>query len=158
MQLPPDLVAMLSAFASFDVRYLVIGGHAVGLHARPRSTKDLDVWLDSARNNIGRVCSALAEFGVPASIIEDLRSADTDDIVWMGRAPARVDFLQTIPGTTFGTAWKHRVDVQVGSVQVHVIGRDDLLKNKRAVARPQDLRDVRAIERAARPPKAKRRR
>ena len=49
MQLPPDLAAMLSAFEKFEVRYLVIG-----LHARPRSTKDLDLWLDAARTNIVR--------------------------------------------------------------------------------------------------------
>jgi len=149
MQLPPDLVAMLSAFEKLQVRYLVIGGHAVGLHARPRSTKDLDLWLGAARPNIAKACRALAEFGVPAGIIEDLRSAKTDEIVWMGRAPARIDFLQTIPGVSFEPAWKRRVDITLGGIVVHVIGRDDLTNNKRAVARPQDLRDVRAMDRAA---------
>ena len=42
MSLPPDLVEVLSAFADSNVRYLVIGGHAVSLHARPRTTKDRD--------------------------------------------------------------------------------------------------------------------
>jgi hypothetical protein len=153
MQLPPDLVAMLLAFEKFEVRYLVIGGHAVGLHARPRSTKDLDLWLDGARTNIARACSALAEFGLPKGIIDDLRTAKADEIVWMGRAPARIDFLQTIPGATFEVAWKRRVDIAFGPAVVRVIGREDLLNNKRAVARPQDLRDVRAIERAGSGPK-----
>ena len=153
MQLPPDLVAMLSAFERLEVRYLIIGGHAVGLHARPRSTKDLDVWLDSARANIARACAALAEFGVPTRIIDDLRTAAPDEIVWLGRAPARVDLLQTIPGASFGIAWERRVDLELGTLVVHVIGRQDLLANKRAVGRPQDLRDVRAIERAASPAK-----
>jgi hypothetical protein len=48
MSLPPDLVAMLSEFAALKVRYLIIGGHAVSFHARPRSTKDLDLWLAHA--------------------------------------------------------------------------------------------------------------
>jgi hypothetical protein len=86
-------------------------------------------------------------------IIDDLRTAKADDIAWMGRAPARIDFLQTIPGATFDVAWKRRVDIAFGPNVVHVIGREDLLNNKRAVARPQDLRDVRAIERAASAPK-----
>ncbi len=144
---------MLSAFEKFGVHYLVIGGHAVGLHARPRSTKDLDLWLDRARPNIAKACAALAEFGVPISIIDDLRTASADEIVWLGRAPARIDFLQTIPGATFDVAWKRRVDVVSGKLTIHVIGRDDLVNNKRAVGRPQDLRDVRAIERSARPTK-----
>ena len=63
--------------------------------------------------------------------------------------PARVDFLLTIPGATFEPAWKRRVSVVVDGVTISVIGREDLLANKRAVGRPQDLRDVRAIERGA---------
>jgi hypothetical protein len=149
MQLPPDLAAMLSAFAQDDVRYLIIGGHAVGLHARPRSTKDLDVWLDAARPNVARACVALERFGVPGFIVEALRGAKSDEIVWMGRVPARVDFLFTIPGVSFATAWPRRVVLKVDGIPLHVIGRDDLLANKRATARPQDLRDARALEKAA---------
>lgn len=81
MHLPPDLVAMLSAFEKFGVHYLVIGGHAVGLHARPRSTKDLDVWLERTPANIANACRALADFGVPPDIVEALRSAAADEIV-----------------------------------------------------------------------------
>ncbi len=155
MSFPPDLLVMLSAFASESVRYLVIGGHAVGVHARPRSTKDLDVWLDGAPANVARACTALAGFGVPPSIVEDLRGARPDEIVWMGRAPARVDFLLTIPAVTFSSAWSRRTVVDVEGVAINVIGREDLLANKRAVGRPQDLRDARAIERAALPKHAR---
>ncbi len=149
MQLPPDLVAMLSAFAEDGVRYLIIGGHAVGLHARPRSTKDLDIWLDATRRNVARACGALRRFGVPPFVVEALRTARPDEIVWMGRVPARVDFLFTIPGVSFAAAWPKRIALDIGDVPLHVIGRDDLLANKRATARPQDLRDARAIEKAS---------
>jgi hypothetical protein len=140
---------MLSAFADEGVRYLVIGGHAVGLHARPRSTKDLDLWLDAAPENIERACAALARFGVPPDIVSQLREARPDEIVWMGRVPARVDFLQMLPGVVFEESWKRRVEADVGGVRATFIGRQDLIANKRAVGRPQDRRDVRALERAA---------
>jgi Nucleotidyl transferase of unknown function (DUF2204) len=149
MILPPDLVEMLSAFGAAGVRYLVIGGHAVSLHARPRTTKDLDLWLDAAPHNIARACAALQRFGVPADIVGSLRTARPDEIVWMGRVPARVDFLQTVPGLDFETSWARRVTVDVDGVAVPFVGREDLLTNKRAVGRPQDRRDVRALERAA---------
>src|SRR5690554_1113204 len=98
MSLHPDLVEMLSEFGAFEVRYLVVGGHAMSLHAKPRTTKDLDVWLDSDPENLERACRALAAFGVPPALGEELRSASPDEIVWMGRVPARVDFLQRLPG------------------------------------------------------------
>jgi hypothetical protein len=154
MSLPRDFIEMLSAFAAADVRYLVVGGHAVSLHARPRSTKDLDLWLDAAAENIERACAALRSFGVPPDLVRELRAARPDEIVWMGRAPLRVDFLQTIPGVDFSDAWRRRVDTEIEGVRICFIGRDDLIANKRAVGRPQDLRDVRALERlGARKPK-----
>ena len=149
MSLPPDLVEMLLAFADVGVRYMVIGGHAVSLHARPRTTKDLDLWLDAAPENIECACTALLRFGVPAEIADHLRAALPHEIVWMGRIPARIDFLQTVLGLDFDTAWRRRVTVDVAGVPVSFIGRDDLIANKRAVGRPQDRRDVRALERAA---------
>ena len=148
MQLPPDLTALLSAFTTADVRYLIIGGHAVGVYARPRSTKDLDMWLDPLPDNVARTCETLTRFGVPSTIVEDLRSARPDEIVWMGRVPARVDFLFTIPGVTFPDAWTRRLMIVLEGTNINIIGRDDLLANKRAVGRPQDRRDVRAIENA----------
>src|SRR5258708_30896969 len=91
MRFPQDLAAMLSAFGAARVRYLIVGGHAVGVHARPRTTKDLDLWLDAAPKNIERACNALAAFGAPASIVDALRTASSDAIAWMGAVPPRVD-------------------------------------------------------------------
>ena len=150
MSLPHDFVEMLSAFADGAVRYLVIGGHAVSLHARPRTTKDLDLWLDDDPDNIARACDALVRFGVPTDLVAELRSARRDEIVWLGRVPARVDFLQTVLGLDFPAAWKRRVIATVAGVPVPFIAREDLIVNKRAVGRPQDLRDVRALEGARR--------
>jgi len=151
MIFPPDLVAMLSAFGDAKVRYLIVGGHAVGVHARPRTTKDLDVWLDPGRENILRACRGLRSFGAPQSIVDDLRTAAPDEIVWMGRVPARVDLLLSIPGVEFDAAWPRRVEIEVEGLRLPVIGRKDLIANKLATGRPQDRRDVRAIERSGRP-------
>jgi len=142
------LVEMLAAFGAHDVRFLVVGGHAVSLHSRPRTTKDLDVWLDEDPENIARACDALTEFGVPDSLVQELREAAPDEIVWIGKVPARIDFLQRLPGVVFDEAWARRVTISVGGTVVPVIGRDDLIANKRATGRPQDLRDVRALLRA----------
>jgi hypothetical protein len=57
MNLPPDLLAMLAAFADAGVRYRVIGGHAVSLHARPQTTKDIDLWLGPERENFACACA-----------------------------------------------------------------------------------------------------
>ena len=70
MALPPmdeNLKQLLSAFNANHVKYVVIGGYAVGVHAQPRMTKDMDVLIESSPENaIATVyAKGLAGFGAP---------------------------------------------------------------------------------------------
>jgi hypothetical protein len=51
MDLHPDLIDLLAAFASCEVEYLVVGGWAVATHSRPRFTKDLGLWIGTDQRN-----------------------------------------------------------------------------------------------------------
>jgi 2,4-dienoyl-CoA reductase-like NADH-dependent reductase (Old Yellow Enzyme family) len=145
MDIPQDLIELFSEFAAGGVRYLIVGGHAVAAHGRPRSTKDVDIWLDATADNIERTCTALARFGVPSEIVAALRDAGKEDIVWLGRPPLRIDLLQSLPALEFEQAWPRRLVVELAGVSVAVLGKEDLIANKLAVGRPQDRRDVRAL-------------
>jgi len=146
--LHPDFKDLLAVFAAEKVRYLVVGGYAVSFHARPRTTKDIDLWLDGAPENLARTCGALSRFGAPESIVSSLRSSDSEDIVWFGIAPTRVDLLRRIDGVSFEPAYARRVQAAWDGVPVSVISAEDLIVAKRAAGREQDLRDVRALERS----------
>jgi len=146
--LPSDFAELLAAFADADVRYLIIGGYAVGYHDRPRTTKDLELLLDPAPENLQRTCDALKHFGAPASVIADLVAAKDDEIVWMGIPPLRVDFLRQAAGVSFRDAWARRVIDEWNGVRVSIIAFDDLVEAKRAAGREQDLIDARNLERA----------
>ena len=61
----PDFVDLLNAFAAADVRCLVVGAYALGVHGRPRATGDLDVWVEATPENATRVVKALTAFGAP---------------------------------------------------------------------------------------------
>jgi hypothetical protein len=149
MKLLPDLIDLLAELAAAGVRYLVVGGHAVGAHARPRATKDLDLWLESSPRNVARAADALTTFRAPPNVVDALRRASADDIIWLGKPPGRVDLLLSLPALEFEAAWPNRIEIQLGSLTVPVIGREDLIRNKEAVGRPQDRRDVRALRGAS---------
>ena len=61
----PDFLDLLLALSAANARFLVIGAYAVGVHGRPRATKDLDVWVDATVDNAPNVMRALVEFGAP---------------------------------------------------------------------------------------------
>jgi hypothetical protein len=129
----------------------VVGGHAVGIHSEPRGTKELDIFIKADEENSRAVFAALAEFGVPIAGMtpDDFRDKPTS-VFQMGVPPGRVDILQGIAGVTFDEAWERRVEeVLGGDVPAHVISREDLIQNKLAVGRLQDLADVEKIREAA---------
>ena len=59
--------------AATNAEYLVVGGWAVGYHAEPRFTKDLDVFIGPSNENLVAVANALTRFGAPAAVIDILR-------------------------------------------------------------------------------------
>ncbi len=137
-----DFKDLLEAFNAAGVRYLIIGGYAVIKHTEPRFTKDLDLWVATDIENSEKVYAALVEFGAP---IEDLGPSDfaqPDAFFTMGLSPSRIDIMFDLNGVDVGQAWERRVEGMFGDVPVHFIGRDDLINNKEAVGRLQDLADA----------------
>ncbi len=138
----PDFVDLLRAFAAADVRYLVVGAYAVSLHSRPRGTGDLDLWIEPTRDNATRVLAALKEFGAPTANLTAADLTASDSVVQIGVAPRRIDLLTTLTGVAFAEAWPDRVEGSIGGVACPVIGREALVRNKRALGRPRDLADL----------------
>jgi hypothetical protein len=136
------LTDLLNILNARDVRYLVVGGYAVMKYTEPRYTKDLDIWVDASEENAIAVFSALRAFGAPLTNLTPASFSREGSIYQMGRPPARVDVLTSIDGVSFSVAWGNRVDTDIGGVPTKVISRQDLVLNKRASGRPQDLLDL----------------
>jgi hypothetical protein len=137
-----DFKDLLQAFADEGVSYLLIGGYAVTFHDRPRYTKDLDLWIDSSNENRERVYRALANFGAPPNVLEDLSTLAPGEVLWMGNPPVRVDILQQVDGLDYSKSYARRVQVAWHGVPVNVLSRQDLIVSKKAAGRPQDLVDA----------------
>lgn len=145
MSVNPDFRDLFSEFNGEKVDYLVVGAHAVIFHSRPRFTKDLDVWVRPTPENAARVFRALAEFGAPMIDVTPESFTEPDLVYQIGVAPNRIDILMDISGVSFGEAWDSRVESTYGGVGIHIIGKEELLRAKRAAARPQDLLDVESL-------------
>jgi hypothetical protein len=142
-----DFLDLLSAFNAAEVRYLVVGAYAVGVHGHARATKDLDVWVEVSADNASRIIAALRAFGAPMG---DLAPSDFETVgtgFMMGLPPHRIDVLTQISGVRFQEASPRAMTTSFDGVPTSVIGFDDLVANKSSAARPQDLADVKALER-----------
>lgn len=134
-----DLLALLH---KHGVRYLVIGGLAFIYHARPRYTKDMDLWIDPSPRNVRCANAALAEFGSPFLLTVE----NPAEILQIGLPPNRIDLLRSVEGPPFGDAWKRRITGRYGRAQANWIDLDSLIQVKSRIDDPRHRRDVRDLE------------
>jgi hypothetical protein len=146
MDLHPDFKDLLAEFARSEVKYAVLGGYAVGYHAKPRATKDLDLLVSGLGDNLLRVAVALSAFGAPAHVVEAAQNMGPTEIVYLGVPPLRIDILRSADGIDAERAIESATFTELGELSIPVIGLDDLIANKRAAGRPQDLADVALLE------------
>lgn len=145
-----DFEEFLASCNAHGVRYLVVGAHAVAFHARPRATKDLDVYVDPTAENAERLLTAIRDFFGGADLgftVEDVTELDT--VLQLGVAPVRIDLLSSLSGIeSFEQAWRQREDGAYGSVDTHYLSLDDLISAKRSADRDQDRADLEHLQRA----------
>lgn len=143
-----DFEELFESLTRHGARFVVVGAHALAHHAKPRYTKDLDLFVEPDRENAVRVVAALEEFGFGGLGI----SLDDFDrpgrILQLGTPPNRVDLMTSIDGVTFPEAWASRVEGAYGSRNVPYIGYDALVRNKTAAGRAQDLADLQTLRHA----------
>jgi len=142
MEISKDFEEFLQLLNEHKVRYLVIGGYAVAIHARPRFTNDLDVFVDTERPNAESVLAALKDFGFGdvGIMLDDL--TNVDQVIQLGFPPFRIDLLTSITGVSFPEAWERRVTAKYGKQAVFFISKQDLITNKKGMGRKRDLEDV----------------
>lgn len=148
MDLHPDFRDLLSALADTNAEYLVVGGWAVGYHAEPRFTKDLDLFIGPSQQNLAAVAKALERFGAPPDLVDALRALGPHEFLFLGSPPVRIDFLRHIDGIMFEAAYARRERIDWDGVAVSMIAYDDLVAAKKAAGRTKDASDLRLLERA----------
>ena len=145
--LPKDFRELLESLNANGVRYLLIGGHAVGCYGYSRSTNDIDFFVAPDLENANRLVKCLTEFGFGSETLRPELFTAKDSLVIIGVEPLAVDFLNYLTGVEFEAAFTNRSLVDDDGMQISVIGFDDLIRNKNATGRLKDLADVEYLTR-----------
>ena len=146
MRLSSDLREFLELLNARGVDYLVVGAHSLAFHGRPRYTGDLDVLIFPSDANAKVLVELLTEFGFADSRFTASDFIEGDQIIQLGRPPNRIDLLTSLTGVTNAEAFAGKVLAEIDGVPVFFLGKKQLIQNKRAVARPQDLADLEELE------------
>ena len=142
MILGPDFREFVEFCEQNDVRYLIVGGFAAGVHGHVRYTKDLDIWIEPTVGNSRLVIDVLRQFGFGELGLCAADFQAPGNVIQLGYPPNRLDLLTQPSGVSFDDCWSRRIRVDLGGVTANVIGFDDLIANKRASGRLRDLADI----------------
>lgn len=132
----------LSLLISHRVKYLLIAAHAIAVHGKARMTDDLDVFVEASLANARRIRRTLKALGFGSVAPKTVELAAEGKVFMLGEKPYRIDILTKISGVSFEEAYEARVCVESEAGVLDVIGREHLIRNKRAAGRKKDLLEL----------------
>lgn len=141
MKTIPDFEDMLELLNRHKIKYLIIGGLAFIYHAKPRYTKDMDIWVSPEPVNIRNANKALAEFGSPTLLSHN----EPDQVIQIGLAPNRIDLLVNTGTLKFDDAWDRRITGTYGGTAANWIDLDSLIEIKKNIDSPKHQDDFRVL-------------
>jgi hypothetical protein len=153
---PLDVEGLLAALEKADIRFVVIGGFAVGAHGYPRATKDLDIVPDPEPENLGRLAALIAELDATVLGMEDFSEdevvqPDSDGLAMGGNfvlatSHGRLDIMQLVgPDLEYADLDAAAVEDEVFGHQVRFCGFDHLVAMKEAAGRSEDEIDLKRL-------------
>jgi predicted nucleotidyltransferase len=142
MRLSSDSREFIELLNSRGVEYVIVGAHSLAFHGRPRFTGDLDILVRPTDENANKVIAVLEDFGFDRDRFEPADFTTPEQVIQLGRAPNRIDLLTSITGVTSEEAFAGKVAADLDGIPVVILAKEALVRNKRAVGRPQDIADL----------------
>jgi hypothetical protein len=146
MALSRDWKEFLELLNSRGVDYVIVGAQSLAFHGRSRHTGALDILIRHTPGNAPLLLGLLNQFGFEQSGFKETDFLQPEQIIQLGRAPSRIDLLTTISGVSTNEAFASKISAILDGIPVFILGRNALIRNKRAVGRPQDLANLAALE------------
>jgi hypothetical protein len=145
MEVQQDFRDLLALFNKHEVDFIIVGAYALGYHGAPRYTGDLDVLVRPDPVNARRIMQALSEFGFGSVGLTETDFKEEGKAVQLGVPPVRIDPVTSITGVSWEQARSGRMKGLFGDLEVHYIGREEFILNKRALGRKKDFADLEAL-------------
>ena len=145
IELHPDFKDFLRLLHSHKVKYLLVGGYAVGYHGYPRATGDMDIWIALDETNADKTVKVLQEFGMSQEAVLKELFLEKDKVIRMGFPPVRIEIITGASGVDFDDCYSRRKHVSIDKISVSFISLEDLKINKKASGRYKDLEDLKHL-------------
>lgn len=139
-----DFQEFLLALNKNEVNYVLVGGYSVIYHGFPRTTGDLDIFVEVSKSNYKKLADAFEQFQMPLfDMSEDsFLHQPQINVYTFGRPPVCIEILKEISGFTFHEIYTNALNTVFEEIPMKVIHINDLKRNKKLSGRAKDLNDL----------------
>ena len=102
----------------------------------------MDIIVEPEQENSASLMKALKQFGFDSPDITEEDFLEKDQIIQLGYEPVRIDLLTSVAGCSFAEIWNNKVTVRYGKAEAFFMGKEQLIKTKKATNRNQDQADL----------------
>jgi Nucleotidyltransferase of unknown function (DUF6036) len=143
-----NFIEFIDCLNQSSVQYILVGGYSVILHGYPRTTGDLDIWVNRVETNYEKLEEAFVNFGLPTfdMTLANFLNTARYDVFRFGRPPLAIDIITDLKGIDFETAWKGKVMNNFDGIDINYLNYHDLIVAKKAAGRPRDINDIDNLE------------
>jgi hypothetical protein len=127
-------IHLLRNLLEFEVKFLLVGGHAAIYYGVNRNTGDLDILIEPTQENGRKLLRALVSVGLEVPTI-DAKEFESELVLTFGLPPDAVDILNFTPGIEFQAAFENAQKIDFLGITIPVIDIHDLIKNKENLKR-----------------------
>ena len=146
IQFSTDWEELLSLFLKHEVKFVIVGGHAVAAYGAPRYTEDLDIFIERSELNATKIISSLRDFFSSDVGLTSEQFTLPNKVTMLGNKPFRVDILTSIDGVEFLNVFTEAESYRMGGNLVNVISKKHLILNKKKSGREKDLLDISVLK------------
>jgi predicted nucleotidyltransferase len=139
-----DFQDFLLALNKAKVKYVLVGGYSVIYHGFPRTTGDLDIFVEVSEQNYTAIEKAFSIFGMPLFDMtkENFLYNEKLGVFSFGRAPVSIELLKEITGLKFKDVLEQAINTEIEGIPLKIISLKHLKENKKQSGRNKDLNDL----------------
>lgn len=143
-----DFIEFIQCLNVNEVDYILVGGYSVILHGYPRTTGDLDIWVDSNVDNYRRLEKAFNKFRLPLfdMSLQNFLNTNKFDVFRFGSPPVAIDIITSLKGIEFKQSQNNAEVREFDGVEIKYLSFIDLISAKKSAGRAKDVNDIKNLE------------
>ena len=139
-----DFRDFINALNESQTKYVLVGGYSVMYHGFPRTTGDLDIFVEVSEENYQKLATTFYSFGLALFDMTRENFLHNNDyyVFSFGTPPVSIEILKSISGVTFQEVYEKSLQTKFDGLDIRIIHLNHLKQNKLASGRNKDLNDL----------------